>query len=248
MRIWIKRILLIILAVGVAAVLGYGYYWANPMQPQALAQQALQSTGTVTVTDEQTAIVFRPQTPNGTGFIFYQGARVAPGAYAPTLHAIADQGYTVFAAKLPFNMALLGVNAADGIISANPQIKVWAIGGHSLGGVAASSYVGGSTNPAVKGLILFASYPASSLTDRTNLAIVSISGSVDGLATPAKMAQYHDLLPAQTQFVVIDGGDHAQFGDYGPQPGDNPAQITPQSQTDQIVQASLKLLAQISEK
>jgi hypothetical protein len=117
-----------------------------------------------------------------------------------------------------------------------------------LGGVAASSYAASTTNPAVKGLILYASYPASSMTSNTTLSIVSIVGSLDGLATSAKIEQYKALLPSQTQYVVIPGGNHGQFGDYGPQAGDNPAQISPQEQTAQVVKATVALLAQISGK
>lgn len=248
MRRWIIRILVSLLSLAVLALGGYALYWAQAMPAQSAAQQALQSTASVTVFDGSDQIIFQPQTPNHTGLVFYQGARVAPAAYAVVLRAIADQGYTVFAPKLPLNMALLGVNAADAIIAAHPEITAWAIGGHSLGGVAASNYVSSTTNPAVKGLILFASYSASDLTSKTGLAIVSISGSLDGLVTPAKIAQYKPLLPAQTQYVVIQGGNHAQFGDYGPQPGDNAAQISFQDQTDQVVAASLALLAQISGK
>jgi Alpha/beta hydrolase family len=247
MRRWLGRGLIILLVVVVLSIAGYTVSWAIPIPAQSAAQQSLQSTATVTVTDQSDQIIFMPSTPPTVGFIFYQGAHVAPAAYAVSLHAIADQGYAVFAPKLPLNMALLGTNAADAIIAANPTIKVWAVGGHSLGGVAASSFAA-QGNPAIKGLILFASYPASSMASNTSLSIVSISGSLDGLATPAKIEQYKPLLPPQTQYVVIIGGNHGQFGDYGPQSGDNPATISFQDQTDQVVKASVALLAQIAGK
>jgi hypothetical protein len=46
------------------------------------------------------------------------------------------------------------------------------------------------------------------------------------------------LLPTDATFVPIQGGDHAQFGWYGPQPGDNPASISREIQQAQIVQAT----------
>jgi hypothetical protein len=75
--------------------------------------------------------------------------------------------------------------------------------------------------------------------------VVSISGSKDGLATPDKIEASKKLLPASTKFVVIDGGDHAQFGDYGPQDGDNAATVSQADQIKQTTTATVALLAQI---
>ena len=246
MRRWIIRIVIAVFVLILIGLGGFALTWSNPIPAQARALAAMQTSATVSVTDSPGQIVFMPATAPKAGFIFYQGARVAPAAYAASMRAIAEQGYAVFVPKLPLNMALLGTSAADGIIAANPAIKVWAIGGHSLGGVAASSYASGGRNPALRGLILYASYPAASMADNTSLAIVSISGSNDGLSTPAKITAARALLPPSTKYVIIDGGNHGQFGDYGPQDGDNPAAITAEQQTAQIVAASVALLQQIS--
>jgi hypothetical protein len=50
------------------------------------------------------------------------------------------------------------------------------------------------------------------------------------------------LLPADTTWVVIEGGNHAQFGDYGSQPGDNPATISAADQQTQVVMATVVFL------
>ena len=96
----------------------------------------------------------------------------------------------------------------------------------------------------MQGLALWASYPQASddLSGRA-LAVVSISGSLDGLSTPAKIAASRPLLPASTSWVVIAGGDHGQFGWYGPQSGDNPATIDHAAQSAQTVAATVALLA-----
>jgi hypothetical protein len=44
------------------------------------------------------------------------------------------------------------------------------------------------------------------------------------------------------QYVIIEGGNHAQFGDYGPQPGDNQATISRADQQAQTVEAVVKFL------
>jgi dienelactone hydrolase len=130
------------------------------------------------------------------------------------------------------------------VIDAHPEIGQWVVAGHSLGGAMAASFIAGDPEQ-VEGLALWASFPAggSPLTDRTELAVSSISGSLDGLATPADIEASRSLLPPQTEFVEIQGGNHAQFGWYGAQNGDNPATITREEQQAQTVAATLRTLA-----
>jgi len=98
----------------------------------------------------------------------------------------------------------------------------------------------------VQGLVLWASYPANSDNlSQSGLKVLSISGTLDGLSTPAKIAASHTLLPLDTTWVAIDGGDHAQFGWYGPQSGDNPANISRAEQQQAIIQATLAFLGSL---
>ena len=55
----------------------------------------------------------------------------------------------------------------------------------------------------------------------------------------------HDSLPADATFVVIDGGNHAQFGSYGFQPGDHEASISPQEQRAQTVNATIEFFVEV---
>ena len=50
--------------------------------------------------------------------------------------------------------------------------------------------------------------------------MLSISGSADGLTTPADIEASKAKLPPTTTYVVIEGASHSTFGDYGTQPGD----------------------------
>lgn len=183
--------------------------------------------------------------PPTTGFIFYPGARVDYRAYAPVAQAIADNGYFVVIIRMPLNFAIFNVNAAADVIAGYPEIEHWAIGGHSLGGAMAANFV--YANPgAVDGLVLWASYPASSNDlSSSDVRVVSISGTLDGLSMPDKIAASVPLLPADTVWLPIEGGNHAQFGWYGEQSGDNPATITREVQQEQVVQATVALLASI---
>jgi hypothetical protein len=95
----------------------------------------------------------------------------------------------------------------------------------------------------VKGLVLWASYPPGSVDlFNSNIAAASISGSLDGLSTPEKIQNSRKLMPAATRWVAIEGGNHAQFGWYGPQNGDRPATLSHAEQQSQIISATLELL------
>jgi len=102
---------------------------------------------------------------------------------------------------------------------------------------------------AAAGLVLWASYPAegNDLSARTDLAVVSIYGTRDGLATEEKIAASEALLPPETVWAPIPGGNHAQFGAYGPQSRDNAATISREEQQAIIVEATVALLASLEE-
>jgi hypothetical protein len=220
--------------------------WANtgpsPM-PEALA--ALESDSRVQVQTEPW-LVFRSagQEPT-TGLILYPGGRVDPRAYAPTARAIAEDGYLVAIVPMPLNLAVFAPGRAAEVMDAFPQVEHWALGGHSLGGSMAANFAYRNPNSA-RGLALWASYPASSDDlSAGDLAVTSIYGTLDGLATVDKIDASRPLLPPDTQWAAIDGGNHAQFGWYGPQGGDNPATISREEQQAQIAAATLDLLAQL---
>ena len=225
-------------------VLISGYRWVSdsaPPMPEALA--ALESSATVKVTTDPW-LIFEPKGgTTETGFIFYPGGKVDPRAYAPAAHALADAGYLAVIVPMPLNLAVLGSNRADAVIEAFPAVRNWAIGGHSLGGTMAASYAANHPD-AVDGLILWASYPTQrgSLAADSELVAASIFGTVDGLVSLDEIEQSRDLLPASTEWTAIEGGNHAQFGWYGPQDGDNPATISREAQQAATVAASLAVL------
>jgi pimeloyl-ACP methyl ester carboxylesterase len=240
--VWL-RILLGFLGLLIVIVLGFVIWGSTPAKPMPEALTALQSDEIVKV-ETGKWLVFNPLTSQPTtGFIFYPGGRVDYRAYAPAAHHIAAQGYLAVIVHLPLNLAVLDPAAAADVIAAYPEILHWTVGGHSLGGAMAANFT--HKNPGiVQGLILWASYPAGS-DDLSSSAmkVLSISGTFDGLSTPTKIEASRALLPANTIFVPIEGGDHAQFGWYGPQARDNPATISREDQQDQIVQATLDFLA-----
>lgn len=220
--------------------------WAtatNPIMPEA--ERALQSDDVVKVVIDG-FIAFEPQTSApSVGYVLYPGGRVQAEAYAPLARAIAEQGYLVAIVYAPLNLAFFSLDAASDVVARYPSVTRWAVGGHSLGGVAAAIYA--ENNPNVAGLVLMASYPANNaLAQRDNLQTLSLYATQDGLASVDAVLSSRQSLPKNTRFVAIEGGNHAQFGWYGAQYGDKPASITHAEQTAQIARETLALLAELA--
>ena len=221
--------------------------WANTAsQPMPEALTTLQSDALVTVSSDNGWTTFTPaETSPDTGFIFYPGGRVDYRAYAPMARTLAADGTLVVIPPMPLNLAVFGINTADGVIAAHPEIEHWTIGGHSLGGSMAARYV--LDHPgSVQGLVLLAAYSDMDISGY-DIAVTSIAGALDGLATADNIASAAALLPPDTVFVTIAGGNHAQFGWYGEQAGDNPATISREEQQAQTIAAIEDLLARIRE-
>jgi len=160
------------------------------------------------------------------------------------LGQVAAAGYVVVILKPPLDIAFMSIGAPEAVIAAHPEISTWAVGGHSLGGVAACSYAAAA--PAtVRGLVLWASYPATSMRDST-LQVTSVIGGSDGLASPNEVRSRAGDLPADTEFIVVEGSVHAYFGDYGAQPGDGQPSISREAAQQQIVAATIALLARLA--
>jgi len=142
---------------------------------------------------------------------------------------------------------------ADRIISDNGKIKKWTIGGHSVGAIAAATYAKQAS--IISGVIIWACYVDEvNRLDNTALKVLSVTGSLDGRATPATVNENTKYLPQDTVFVEIEGGNHTQFGWIDPSPYpypylelDNPATITIEDQQKQIVEATSDFLKQFKE-
>lgn len=224
-------------------IFAMGIWKTTSYKPDELATEALISDSKIDVKNNN-YISFIPKDINSSeGFIFYPGGGVEPESYAPLCKEIALQGYTVVIAKMPLNLAVLSPNEADKIIKEYDNIDTWAIGGHSLGGVMASKYA--STHEDIKGLALYASYPSEDELKKSDLEIISIYGSEDGIVNQENLADSKYDLPKDAKFIEIDGGNHSQFGDYGLQKGDNKATIDANNQIGSTVNYTVELLDKI---
>lgn len=224
---------------------GLSIWLLNPYEPMNDALEVMNTSNAVKVTDEGW-YVFEPSDHKvETSFIFYPGGRVKAEAYIPLAYNIAKSGYKVIIIPMPVNLAVFGINKADRVINKYQDINHWVIGGHSLGGSMAARYA--NNNPSkISGLILLASYPAES-DDLSNSDIdaLSIYARKDGFVTIDKINNTKELLPENTIWKEIKGGNHSQFGYYGFQKGDIKADISREEQHDEVVKIISEFLSNI---
>lgn len=162
-----------------------------------------------------------------TALVFYPGAKVDEAAYAPLLHRLAESSMDVFLVKMPFHLAFFGANKADQILDRYDYAH-WYIGGHSLGGVMAVDYASAHE---LQGIILLASYPTKTVDE----PILLIYGTEDGVLNRGRVEEASRFGTVET--AVLDGGNHANFGNYGEQAGDRDSAICAEEQQKQTVSA-----------
>lgn len=240
------RIILVILGVLLISAAAFVVWGETPARPMPEALSALQSDAQVTVSSDRWLAFSPAAVEPDTGLVFYPGGRVDYRAYAPAALQIAAQGYLVVIVDMPLNFAVFDADAAARVLAAYPQITHWAVGGHSLGGAMAANFAVKNPNT-VKGLVLWAAYPASSDNlSASGLRVLSVYSEYDGLTTSEDIDASRVLLPSDSQWVRISGGNHAQFGWYGDQAGDNPAAISRQEQQKQVITSTVELLGSLN--
>lgn len=220
-----------LLAAGVLilTVLGAGYTYLNSGYSADEAALAAMASGEgITVTKPtDDLVIFAAEEPSA-GLIFYPGGKVEHLAYAPLLRALAREGITCVLTEMPFDLAVLDMDAAEKARAQLPEVERWYIGGHSLGGAMAAAYA--SEHAAeYEGLLLLAAYSTKDL-NHSNLKVISLYGNRDAVLDMDKYREYRSNLPADTVEAVLEGGNHAGFGSYGPQEGDGTAAVLPEEQ------------------
>lgn len=151
--------------------------------------------------------------------------------------ALADRGFLCVIVPMPFNLAVIDANGADGVQEWFPAVRRWILMGHSLGGVMAAGYLDGHAQ-SWDGLVLLGAYSTADLSD-DGVTVLSIAGDSDGVLNRQAAVDNEKNLGEDARELVIPGGNHAQFGSYGPQDGDGEAALSPEEQraltADEIV-------------
>ncbi|SDT39023.1 Alpha/beta hydrolase family protein [Microlunatus soli] len=239
---WIGGGLITLLVLGMIAIVVYGNVGVRQAESVPLA--TVRNDPRIDLVHSDGAWVMTPtdgQAAEGQatdGLVFIPGAKVDPLAYASMLAGLVREGVTVIITKPTLNLAFFDLRRLTAFTALAPWVQRWAVGGHSLGGVRACQLVGGG---GVQTLVLFASYCARDISG-TDVRVLSVSGSRDGLSTPTKINNARPLLPADAESVVIDGANHASFGAYGDQPGDGTATESSATVQAEIDDAVLRFL------
>jgi hypothetical protein len=236
-----KRTVGIVLLVVVGLVLAAGAWYLQPQPLLPEADASLASTAEVTFTQTDTGLEWAPADGSyDTGLIVYPGGKVPAAAYGPLAQQIAQDGYLVVITPMPLNLAVFGIEKADDVIGAHPEVETWAIAGHSLGGSMAAQYVGGNPG-SIDGLAFWASYAATDLS-ALDLDVVSTWGSLDAGAARMSGPEARAFVPADAVFIEIPGGNHEQMGWYTGQPNDPPATISREAQQAQVAASTVAML------
>lgn len=224
-----KKIMIAICAIAALVVI-FLIYTASCYHADEKAQEALVSDDAVLVSKTNYGWFFDGPSEEDA-LIFYPGARVEDIAYAPLLHLLAAEGLDVYLMHMPFNLAFFGRNSAEDILRTESR-ENWYIGGHSLGGAMAADYAAANGDK-VDGIIILASYPTKALVN--SLTEISIYGSEDKILNLDNVEEGKEYSPDNFYELVIEGGNHSQFGNYGFQDGDGTASISAEEQQKQTV-------------
>lgn len=226
----VKIIALIVVIVILASILGFYIYVNDYYRADDLAisiANSISEDDTIDVIDNLTIL----KGASDIGIVFYPGAKVEAISYLPILQKLQNQGFTCVLVEMPFNMAIFDVNACDMVFDSVPYVNKWYISGHSMGGGMASSYAS-KNQELFEGLILMGAYVYGDYpTDKS----VTIYGTYN--SNLEKNIDYEDNI------VIIEGGNHAKFGNYGVQEGDPIGDITTEEQQDIAVEAIVEFIS-----
>ena len=211
-----KRLALTAAAVLIVLAGAFFWYVSDYYHAEGVALEVMAGEDGIEVRDNLT--VLTPSYPTDTALIFYPGAKVEASAYLPLLDQLR-------------RTAIFDADAAGEVMEQFPEVKHWYIAGHSMGGAMASQYAAG--HPVrVEGLILLGAYLYGDYPPADTLTVYgSLNQSVE------------DKIDYTENVVEIQGGNHAQFGNYGPQKGDTPAAISAEEQQAQTVEAVADFIA-----
>jgi len=222
---------------------------ANSFRTRGLSPDVLRSSATVSVVDDDTTLQFLPASSDAkAGLVFLCGSGVSAHAYAEMLRPIAEAGYPVFVVKLPLRFAPLesnkqaAVERAIGVARRHPEILHWVLSGHSLGGALACRVAKSDPETFSAMVLVGTTHPKRDDLSSLKLRVTKVYASDDGVAPRDKVLANKRLLPADTRWVEVQGGNHSQFGHYGHQLFDGAATISRETQQTATREALLDVL------
>ncbi len=224
-------------AVIIALILGFLIYSASYYHADDTALAALHSDSLVAVSETDYGWFFDGPSKENV-LVFYPGAKVEETAYASILHRLAEENMDVCLVRMPLRFAFLGINKADSVLRGYDYRHCF-IGGHSLGGAMATRYASDHGDK-IDGVILLAAYAYGQL-DKDMFELV-IYGTDDRIVSRNKIEDGRETATDRYIELCIEGGNHAQFGNYGAQSGDGTALITADEQQSETIRTIVKTI------
>jgi pimeloyl-ACP methyl ester carboxylesterase len=225
---------------------------ANSMRTRGVDQAMLNSSASITVLDDASALAFLPVSSGGkAALIFICGSGVAAEAYAPLLRPIAEAGHAVFVIKLPYRFApleshkLAALARVRDVIAGHPQPS-WVIAGHSLGGALTARMLLSDAKALSAAVLIGTTHPKEDDLSQVPMPLTKVYASNDGIAPRERVLANRALLPRHTRWVEIIGGNHSQFGRYGQQLFDGEASISREQQELLTRTAILEMMAALA--
>ena len=186
----------------------------NTFQAHNLPDDTFSNSDLVNVVETGDQIIFEASQAEGKlEVIFFQGGLTDPEAYAPLCRRLAEHGFTTHLIKMDWRLPQYDYQKVAELIDLNAGTYILA--GHSQGGKMAAQFA--YENPGVlSGLFLMGtSHPRDFDMSHQNIPCVKLYAENDGLASVDEVLQNKHLMPKDASMILIEGGNHSQFGYLG---------------------------------
>jgi predicted alpha/beta-hydrolase family hydrolase len=231
----------------------FTYWFFDSFNARGVEPLTLASNAYLEVIESEESIVFKPRQSNSdAGLLFFHGGGVEPIAYAPLIRAVAERGYLAVIIKLPYRFAphdihqYDAINRAKNFIKKNANINKWLVSGHSKGAKIASLFINANPKAADALMLIGTSHPKKINLSEVSIPVKKIIASHDGIATKEQVLKNKHLLPQDTRWIEIEGGNHSQFGNYGDQLFDGNATIDRKEQQRQTLLEIITTLKELN--
>lgn len=205
-------------------------------------ESLFQNNTIVKVENTDDYFLFTPKKQFKNVVIFYPGAMVETKAYVPLCRKVADNGIQVYLIKMPWRLASKGYNKPKELNLFEDAAKNYILAGHSQGGKMAAQFVYENPKLIDKLILIGTTHPRDISLAEVEIPILKIYGSNDGVASEKEIFENKSKLPASAKFSRIEGANHAQFGYYGFQLGDDKASISREQQQRETLDEILKFI------